>query len=92
MDGSLYATDSITYRAYEDGTPVEETLYTFDDTSRVTNTFPDSDDPNKFIMSWLIKDAPGPVVENIDYMFIDYLNVADYPGDIHMYPGYLGGN
>ena len=91
MDGSLYATDSITYRAYEDGTPVEERLYTYDDTSRVMDTFPKSDNPNILIMCWLIKDAPGPVVDNIEYRF-ECLNVADYPGDIHMYPGYLGGN
>ena len=85
MDGSLYYTDSVTYLAYEDGTPVNETLYY---TSQIPEGMPDSEDTSILIMAWLINSG-GPGIANNDQMFFEYLNVADYSGDINMYPGYL---
>ena len=85
FDGSLYYTDSVTYLAYEDGTPVNETLYY---TSQIPEGMPDSEDTSILIMAWLINSG-GPGIANNDQMFFEYLNVADYSGDINMYPGYL---
>ena len=85
MDGSLYYTDSVTYLAYEDDTPVNETLYY---TSQIPEGMPDSEDTSILIMAWLINSG-GPGIANNDQMFFEYLNIADYSGDINMYPGYL---
>ena len=84
FDGSIYATDSITYLAYEDGTPVNETLY---DENRSPHN-PDYDDSEIFMICWMINTG-GPVIANNEQMFFKYLNIADYPGNIDMYPGYL---
>ena len=90
FDGSLYYTDSVTYLAYEDGTPVEETIYTEENAyNDGVNTFPDSGDPDKFIFYWLLTDKPSYVTEDlIPYIFSE-INLADYSGDIHMYPGLI---
>ena len=90
FDGSLYYTDSVTYLAYEDGTPVEETIYTEENAyNDGVNTFPDSGDPDKFIFYWLLTDKPSYVTEDlIPYIFSE-INLADYSGDIHMYPGWI---
>lgn len=85
MDGSLYYTDSVTYLAYEDGTPVNETLYY---TSQIPEGMPDSEDTSILIMAWLINSG-GPGIANNEQMFFKSLNIADYQGDINMYPGYL---
>jgi len=85
MDGSLYYTDSVTYLAYEDGTPVNETLYY---TSSEPEDFPDYDVTDKLMICWMIN-TNGPVIANNEQMFFKSLNIADYQGDINMYPGYL---
>ena len=82
-DGSIYYTDSVTYLAYEDGTPVEETYYSEGDL-----LYPDSGDENKFSMCWLINSG-GPAKANNEQMFADPINLANYSGNINMYPGYL---
>ncbi len=84
LDGSLFYTDSVTYLVYADGTPVnaEDAMY-----SRTPGSFPESDDPNKFIMCWLIQDKPG--IANNDTMYFKFINLSNYSGDIHMYPGYI---
>ena len=85
FDGSLYYTDSVTYLAYEDGTPVNETLYY---TSSEPEDFPDYDVTDKLMICWMIN-TNGPVIANNEQMFFKSLNIADYQGDINMYPGYL---
>lgn len=86
LDGSLYYTDSITYLAYEDGTPVNETYYNY---NSQPESYPDYDvTGDKLMICWMINTG-GPVPANNEQMFFNDLNLADYPGDIHMYPGYL---
>lgn len=87
FDGSIYATDSITYLAYEDSTPVNETYYEGDDSM---TSFPDSGDPDKFVIGWYLIDKASYVTEDLYKYHFDYhLNIADYPGNIHMYPGWI---
>lgn len=90
MNGGIHFKDSVTYLAYEDGTPVEETIYTEENAyNDGVNTFPDSGDPDKFIFYWLLTDKPSYVTEDlIPYIFSE-INLADYSGDIHMYPGWI---
>ena len=90
MNGGIHFKDSVTYLAYEDGTPVEETIYTEENAyNDGVNTFPDSGDPDKFIFYWLLTDKPSNVTEDlIPYIFSE-INLADYSGDIHMYPGWI---
>ena len=83
LDGSLFYTDSVTYLAYADGTPVEDVMY--DAYEDGPHSFPDSGDPNIFIMCWQSKTGPA----NNDIMFFDPINLVNYSGDIHMYPGYI---
>ena len=90
MNGGIHFKDSVTYLAYEDGTPVEETIYTEENAyNDGVNTFPDSGDPDKFIFYWLLTDKPSYVTEDlIPYIFSE-INLSDYSGDIHMYPGWI---
>lgn len=83
MDGSIYYTDSVTYLAYEDGTPVNETYY-----ENSPGGKPESGDSDKFIICWMVNTGK-PEIANNEYMYNYHLNIADYSGDIHMYPGYL---
>ena len=85
FDGSLYYTDSVTYLAYEDGMPVNETYYEY---GREPDTYPDDTDPDKFMICWMINTG-GPAPANNEQMFFDDLDLSNYIGNIHMYPGYL---
>ena len=85
FDGNLFYQDSVTYLAYEDGTPVNETLY---NESKIPKSLPDSNDPDKFMICWMINTGKA-VPANNEQMFFNSLNIADYPGDIKMYPGWI---
>lgn len=86
FNGGIYFQDSVTYLAYEDGTPVNETIY---DEMRGPDSYPDSGDPNKFVVYWLLTDKPSYVSNDIiPYIFTE-INLADYPGNVHMYPGWI---
>ena len=85
MDGSLYYTDSITYLAYEDGTPVEKTIY---DGETGPDSFPDYDNTDILIMCWLVNSG-GAALANNEQMFGYNLDISEYTNDIDMYPGYL---
>lgn len=85
FNGGIYYTDSVTYLAYEDGTPVNETLYSYD---RTPNGFPECEDKDKLVMWWMINTGK-PMPANSEQCFFKYINFADYPGSIDMYPGWI---
>ena len=85
IDGSLYYTDSVTYLAYEDGTPVEKTIY---DGETGPDSFPDYDNTDILIMCWLVNSG-GAALANNEQMFGYNLDISEYTNDIDMYPGYL---
>ena len=85
FDGSLYYTDSVTYLAYEDGTPVEKTIY---DGETGPDSFPDYDNTDILIMCWLVNSG-GAALANNEQMFGYNLDISKYTNDIDMYPGYL---
>ena len=92
-DGSVYYTNSVTYLAYADGTPVNAEDVVYDIYGHCY--FPD-DIPGKFMTYWMIN-TDGPInvsdaelyEKYYDMLLLDTINLINYPGDIHMYPGYL---
>ena len=64
---------------------MNETYY---DESQGPDAYPDYDvTGDKLMITWMINTG-GPVPANNEQMFIS-INLADYPDDIHMYPGWI---
>lgn len=90
FNGGIYGTDSVTYLAYEDGTPVEETTYSHAQAREDgIMYFPKSEDPDKFVIGWYLIDKPSYVTEEVNEKIFHEINLADYPGNVHMYPGWI---